>query len=175
MTEAVQSSGVLGTLGINWMLFLAQLINFGLVVFVVYRFIFKSVLKTMDERAKKIGQGLTDADKAKKQLEEAEAHKKAILQAAKREGSGLVEAAKAKAEQEKQKIVDATQAELDKQLEDARARLKHEKEAIVGAIKNEMADLVTLATEKVSAGAVNVAGQRELVKQAIEELENEGV
>ena len=173
MTEP--TTGVLQTLGINWMLFLAQLINFGLVLYVVYRFIFKSVLKTMDDRAKKIGQGLTDADKAKKQLEEAEAHKKAVLQAAKREANGLVDAAKEKAEQEKQKIVDSTQADLDRQLEEARARLKHEKEGIIGAIKNEMADLVTLATEKVSAGAVNVAGQRDLVKQAIDELEAENV
>ncbi|HEU0050434.1 MAG TPA: F0F1 ATP synthase subunit B [Patescibacteria group bacterium] len=174
MNETVQT-GILASLGINWELFIAQLINFALVVVVVWRFIYRPLLKTMDDRAKKISDGLSDADLAKKQLLEAEEEKKSILQYARKESQSLVAEARDQAEIEKQKVLDASKKDLEKQLEDARARLKRDKESIIKAIKNEMADLVTLATEKVAGASVNAAAQHGLIEKAIDELKEEQV
>lgn len=174
MTEAVQT-GILASLGINWKLFIAQLINFALVVVVVWKLIYAPLLKTMEERRKKIDDGLSNAEKAKKQLEEAEEHKKAMVQASRRESQALINEAREKAETEKQRVLDSTQKDLDKQLQDARVRLKKDKEDIVKAIKHEMADLVTLATEKVATKSTNPEAQHRLVEQAITDLETQDV
>jgi len=172
MTEAA-SPGVLQSLGLNWQLFLAQLINFSLVLYVVWRWIYRPLLKIMDARSKKIEQGLANAEAAKKQLAEADTQRKNIAQAARKEGQRLVEEARKKAEQEKGRVMAETEVSLDIQLNDARARLKHEKEAVIGAIKNEMADLISQATEKVAMGAVDQTKQRDLIKQALQDMNKE--
>src|SRR5581483_2231836 len=64
---------VLGTLGINWKLFLAQLINFGIVLFIFWRWVVTPLGKTLTDRQNRIEQGLKNADQteeAKKKFEE---------------------------------------------------------------------------------------------------------
>ena len=165
------SSGILGSLGINGLFFLAQLINFGLVVFVVWRWIYRPLLKIMDERAKKIAGGLNDAELAKRHLAESEVERKKILDATRKESDGLIDEARQSAEQEKTRIMKEAQMSLDQQLDDARVRLRQEKEAIVGAVKYEMAELVTLAAEKVAGEGLDPAAHRTLIKKAIEGLD----
>src|SRR3990167_360095 len=55
---------VLGTLGINWKLFMAQLVNVGIVIFVLSKWVFKPLVKLMDDRVKKIDDGLAHAKEA---------------------------------------------------------------------------------------------------------------
>jgi len=171
MTEPA-SAGVLGTLGINGTFFLAQLVNFGLVVFIVWKWIYKPLLNVMAERSRKIAGGLNDAELAKQQLADAEQRRKALLQTAKGESDALIEEARQSAEQEKHRIMTEAQASLEKQLQDARVRLRQEKEAIIGAVRNELADLVTLATEKVAGDGLDTASQHTLIKKAIDELDD---
>ncbi len=174
MTE-VASTGVIAALGINGKLFLAQLINFALVVFVVWRFVFRPLGSVMDKRAKKINEGLTNADRAKKELAEAEEQKKTLLAAARKEARGIVEEARGKAEEEKQNVVAATKVELERQLEDARGRLKRDKELLVKAIRHEVADLVSLATEKITGKTVSPDAQKKLIEEALDAIEKETV
>ena len=62
MVEAVQttaeSAGVLGKLGVDWRLLIAQFVNFSGVALAVWRWVYRPLLKTMDERAAKIERGL---------------------------------------------------------------------------------------------------------------------
>src|SRR3989338_10025020 len=57
-----ESSSVLGTLGINWKLFLAQLLNFGIVLFVFWKWVVKPLGTTLTKRQERIESGLKNAD-----------------------------------------------------------------------------------------------------------------
>jgi hypothetical protein len=60
--------GLIGTLGLNRDLFFAQLFNFAVVFFVMWRWVYKPLVKAMDERSATIAKGLSDAEAATKAL-----------------------------------------------------------------------------------------------------------
>ena len=98
MIEPQASSSVIETLGINGKLLLAQLINFGIVVFVMWRWVYKPLMKMMDERAKEIAGGLKNAKEAELQLSSASSEKEALLNAARAEAHAILEDGRAKSE-----------------------------------------------------------------------------
>lgn len=170
MTEAV-SAGFLDSFGVNWKQLLAELVNFGVIVFILSRWVFKPVLKTIDDRNKKIEEGVASADLAKKQLADAEAHKQALVAEAKKEARALVMAAKQEADAEREGLKKETQVELDRQLEEAKERLQHEKSAMLQQAKQEVADMVIRVTDQVVAKTIDAKAHRALIQQAIDGLE----
>lgn len=170
MTEATNPSA-LGALGINGKLFLAQLVNFAIVLVVAWKWAYGPLVKAMDAREKKIKQGLKDADTGRRALSEAEEKKERLLQTARIEAHDLVESAKQEAEQERQRIRAAAQEDLDRQLDEARARLRQDKAAMFASLRQEVGDIVMLATEKVTKRAQDADAQRVWIADAIEQLE----
>src|SRR5690606_23254619 len=83
---------------------LAQVINFAIVAFILYRFGFKPVVATMDERQRKIQQGLDYAEEMKKTLAESEKRQSEILREAQQKSQEIIDEARvtAKALVEKQ-------------------------------------------------------------------------
>jgi len=169
MNEAAQT-GLLASLGINWMLLLAQAINFCIVLLVLWRWVYRPLVKAMESRSKKIADGLAKSEEAKKLIAEARAEKDATARQVEKERQSMMQAVKAEAEQERQALQAKTQADIDRQLQEARERLKREKEMTLQAVKNEAADLVALAAEKVTAGAIKPQVQRELVADAMKDV-----
>lgn len=172
MIEPVTQPGVLATLGINAPLFIAQLVNFSVVMLVVWRFIYKPLIKIMDAREKRIADGLLHADQAKRNLADAEATQEAMLKKAHIESQKMIDEAKSAAEKERQTVMVQTQQDLERQLAEAKERLKREKEAMLTAIRNEVTDLVMDATKKVAVESSSPEAQRKLIGQALGQIEN---
>ena len=53
-------SDLAGQFGVNWKFLFAQIANFCIVAFLLYKFAFKPVISSIDERQKKIADGLPD-------------------------------------------------------------------------------------------------------------------
>jgi F-type H+-transporting ATPase subunit b len=115
----------------------AQMLVFAVLVWVTMKFIWPPLTKSLDERAKKIAEGLAAADRAK--LELASANKRVEEQLAQtrdestrriadaeKMAQGLVDAAKRRAEEEGAKIIAAAKAEADQQGMAARDSLREQ-------------------------------------------------
>ena len=70
--ETEAATGPIGALGINLKLFIAQLINFAVILLVLWRFAYKPLLAIMKERQKKIEDSLDNAKKIETRLGQAE-------------------------------------------------------------------------------------------------------
>ena len=70
---------ILNLFGLEGKLFIAQIINFAILLFILKKFLYEPIAKMMEERKAKIKQGLDDAEKAKKTLLEADSKKILIL------------------------------------------------------------------------------------------------
>ena len=68
------------TLGVNWQLFLSQVVSFSIVAFLLHRFAYKPILQVLAERRERIAEGLANAEKIKQKLAEAETTRRALLQ-----------------------------------------------------------------------------------------------
>ncbi len=171
MTEVTTQPGVLELFGLNGKLFLAQLINFTVVIFVVAKWVYKPLLKAIDARAGTIQKGLKDAEEAKRERQAAVADARNAHDQAQVEARALIEVARGEAIAERAKLMAETQVELEHQLNEARARLQEEKLVMTAAFKQEMVELVLAATTKVVAKTLDADGHRVLIEQAIKELE----
>ena len=61
-------AGIMHEFGVEWPFFIAQVVSFSVVAFLLYKFAFKPVLATIDERQSKIEDGLNYADEMKAKL-----------------------------------------------------------------------------------------------------------
>jgi F-type H+-transporting ATPase subunit b len=104
---------ILGSVGFNWHVALANFINFLIILFILNRFFFGKLGKTLDERRRVIQKGITNAEEAAKALSRAEEKKKEIIHDARKEGHAIIEEAKAQGEAFALSIKDASQKEAE--------------------------------------------------------------
>lgn len=124
-------------------------IAFLVVVFVLGKFAWPSILKSIKEREESIEDALQAAEKAKKQLEELkEGNEKLIAEARQERDTMLKEAREVKesiiAEAKEKAVVEA-----DKVIAASRESIRNEKAAAIAEIKTQVAELSVLVAEKI--------------------------
>jgi F-type H+-transporting ATPase subunit b len=148
----------------------AQLVVFFILAWVTMTFVWPPIVKALDERAKKIADGLSAADKAKadlsaanKRVEEQLAQTRAdsgkLLADAEKRAQAIVEEAKKRAEEEGAKIVAAAKAEAEQQSIKARE-----------ALREQVAVLAVRGAEQILKTEVNAAVHAQLLSRLGEEL-----
>ncbi|MDB9774672.1 F0F1 ATP synthase subunit B [Vicingaceae bacterium] len=124
-------------------------IAFLVVVFVLGKFAWPSILKSIKEREESIEDALQAAEKAKEQLEELkEGNEKLIAEARQERDTMLKEAREVKesiiAEAKEKAVVEA-----DKVIAASRESIRNEKAAAIAEIKTQVAELSVLVAEKI--------------------------
>lgn len=160
-------SELLTSLGIDWKLFIAQLVNFGILLFILYKFAYKPVLKMLDDRTEKIEKGLADAEESGKKLKEIEEKEKNVLIEAKKEAKNIIRKAEDQAEINKAELVEIAQTESDKIIEKAKKVASEEKDKMMADVKGEVSALVAVAVEKVIDEKMNDDKDAQIVKEVI--------
>lgn len=88
---------ILGSVGFNWHVAIANFINFLIILFLLNKFFFGKIGKVIQTRHDVIERGLSQASDAEKALANAEEEKKKIVKDAKVEGHSIIEESKANA------------------------------------------------------------------------------
>lgn len=148
-----------------------QIINFGIVVGALSFFVYKPILKTIDERADKIKDGLEAAEKNIKLQSDAEVEKDQIISEAKKEATKIKNAAKSEAEA----ILSEAQSKAQKE---SKAYMAKQKDAFAAqmvadgkTLEKKVATLVASATEAVlkdTVGSIKV--QQSVIDKQIKDL-----
>jgi F-type H+-transporting ATPase subunit b len=113
----------------------AQAAVFGLFIWFTARFVWPPLMRAVEDRQKKIADGLAAAEKGNRALEEASAKRdeelkgaraqaQDILNAANKQGAQAVEQARVQAKAEAERIVTAAKADVDRQIQHAREELR---------------------------------------------------
>lgn len=160
---------LLDKLGIDWRLLIAQLVNFLILVFVLYKFLYKPVLNLLDNRKEKIEKGLRDAEKLGEELEKTKELQRKEIQKAREEGRVMIEEAQAAAERAGQEIKIKAKTEVEKLIGAAKTQIIQEKEKMLQEIKNQTATLVIAAVEKVVGKNFDNKMQQKLIEDGIKE------
>lgn len=169
--SSTESSGnVFSALGIDWKLLIIQIVAFLILVWILKRYVYPFLIKSVDERQAKIEESTLAADEAKAKAEAAEADieklmvrarkdAKDIVATAKDEATAAVEAAEAKAMTRADKIVASAKEQIDKDVIAAQKTLH-----------NQTIDLVASATEKILGSTVDNKIDQKVVAKAIEDV-----
>lgn len=134
--------------GIEGHLLIAQLVNFGVLLVALIYFLYKPVMKTLDERRKVIAKGVEDAQEASEAL--AGAHEKAagIERAAEEDAEALVKRAREEATAERERLMKEAHDRAEGIEKDAQARAKEAHDRALRESEKEIARLAILAAEK---------------------------
>jgi F-type H+-transporting ATPase subunit b len=149
---------------------IVQIIVFLLLVAFTMKFIWPPIATALDERARKIADGLAAADKAKAELSvanqrvESELAKSrtetaALLADAERRGQAIVEEAKSRATEEANKIIAAARTEAQQQSVKAR-----------DVLREQVAALAVKGAEQILRKEVNAGVHAELLSRLKTEL-----
>jgi len=158
----------LANLGIDWKLFAAQAVNFLILLWVLKRFAYKPMLDFLEKRSDRIDKGLKDAEAATKKLSEMGEKEKKVLKEARSEAKALIESAETAAQKRDAERLAETELKTKRFLEEARTKIEEEKVKAVSEAKQEIAEVVIVAVEKVLREKMDTTKDRELIKQMVE-------
>lgn len=137
--------------GLSWPFFLAQVLNFLIVAFILWKFAFKPVLATIGERQQKIESGLKYAEEMKAKLEAAQVEIEAKTKEALVQGRLIVadaqKAAKEFADRQQKEAAEKSAGILAK----AQEAIELEKRKMLAEARGEIARLVVATAERVLA------------------------
>src|SRR3989338_2416248 len=170
-TEVAQEAAhteesLLGTLGINWKLFVAQLVNFGIVLFVFWKWIVKPLGKTLTDRQNRIEQGLKNATMMDEEQKKFEEQKAADMRKVRTEADQIIRQATDSATKMKQEIIHEAQTQSDKLLVQAKQSIESEKQQMLKEVKTEVATLVVAASEKILRSKLDPRKDHELINES---------
>lgn len=161
---------ILNLFGVDWKLMLAQLINFAIVVAILWYFALKPLTQTMKTRSEDIAKGLDDAEEAAKRLEKVEQDVKAKLQEAKAEAGKILEMAKKQAEESKHANVAKTKEEIEILIRKAKQQIANEKDSMIVEVRGEVADMVVRALDKILSGGLSKELDKKYIDKVLKDL-----
>ena len=158
------------TFGWNPWLFLSQVISFVIVALLLRHFAYKPILAVLEERRRRIEEGLINADKIKKELAEAEKRYQEIVAKANADAQRMIDEARESsahlAERKQQEAVAAAEQIMAKARE--AAALEHER--TMESMKRELGRLVVETTAKVTGKILTSEDQARLQEEAARQV-----
>lgn len=156
--------------GINWKLMIAQLVNFGVIFFVLRAFVYKPVLKLLDERKKKIEDGLSFAEKAKSELSSIETLKADEMKKAQKQGIEIVKTAELSAVKVRDEIVAGGELEKQKLIATGKALIAEQKNRMEKGVYEQAVGLVEASLTKVLGKKEFKAEEKELIAETVSSI-----
>lgn len=150
-------------LGFNLVNFIFTIVNFLLVFWILKRFLFKPLLRVLEERKKKVEEGLAKTAQAENELATAGEEADSIIAQAEVEAKKIAQ----EAEEAKVALLRETQYQTEQMIKEAHRGLEIEKEKIRAEMENQLIDLVSVAVDRVLDEVVGEEEQRILVEKAV--------
>ena len=157
-------------LGIDWKLLIAQIVNFLIVLGVLYRFLYRPLVKHLADRKERIDRSLQEAQRIEEELKAIQGKKAEAELEAKRKAQEIVDEAMKEAGVRRQEILERVKAEAAEAVTAAKRQLEAEREAALSDVRREAARLITLATTRVVGKLKPGDIDKQLVAEAVDEL-----
>lgn len=157
-------------LGIDWKLLIAQIINFAILLVVLYKFVYHPVLAMLEKRSKMIEKGIEDAKKSEELAKNIDAERALKLAEAERKVGALLNQAKTDAESMKKSILEEASRQSEDLLKRAQFQIAEEKGKMVEEAKREVIDYAVLAAAKILEKEFDAAHQKKLTEAVAKEI-----
>jgi F-type H+-transporting ATPase subunit b len=169
-TSTPAQGGLFDALGIDWKMLILQIIAFLLLVWLLGKFVYPWLIKSVDERQAGIDAVMKAANEAKVTALHTEAQVEKLLEKARLDASDIVATAKIESVAALAASEEKAKKRSDQIIADAQAEIHKEVVAAKAALHNETIDLIALATEKVVGKTLSGKIDNELIKDTLEAI-----
>jgi F-type H+-transporting ATPase subunit b len=147
------------------------LICFAITFFVLKRFAFGPIQRTIDTRRERILNAVEEADKAREEARELLEQHRALIAEGKGEAAEILADARKVADAQIARVKEESEADRQRRLEETRREIESETKRSLDQIRSEIADLTLEATTRVTGKVLDAEDQRRLIDEAISELD----
>ena len=148
-----------------------QAINFGILLFILIKLLYKPLLTKMNERSEAIRSSLEEAKAARAEAERERAEHAAKLQASLAEAQSIRATALKEAAEEQRRLVEGARAEAARLVEAARNEMAQDVRRARQELRQEVADLATGVAERLIRKSLRDEDHRRIVDDAINRVE----
>lgn len=166
-SAAEEAPGGLAALGLSLPGLITQLVNFTILLVVLRLFLWKPILSMLDERKRRIEEGLRASEAAASAAEASQSAARAALEEARAEGRDLVARAQETAGRLRAELEQQARADADRIVERARQEMEQERLQAVQALRAEFADLTVRAAERVVGQSLDRAAHQRLIDEVL--------
>lgn len=167
-------SELFNNLGIDVRLLLAQTVNFLLVLWLLNRFVFKKVLKFLDERKQGIEKGVELTMRAKREIERIGEARKVAMGKARELAESMVAQAKSTGAVAEKEIVARARATAETLLKKSKEEAERKKQDALKEAETEMQKRAFLLAEKVLSRSLTTEDQARMGQELLKEVQEHG-
>jgi len=147
------------------------LICFGITFYVLKRFAFGPIQRTIEERRDRIRSAVDEADRARNDARALLEEHRQLIGQAKGEAAGILADARKVADSQLERVKQEAEEERQRRLDETRRQIDAETKRSLDLIRTEVADLTLAATARVTGKVLDAEDQRRLIDEAISELD----
>lgn len=152
-------------LGLNLGYLFVQIFNFIVIFLILTAFVYRPILNLLDERRKRIAQGLEDAKVAAEARENAEQEAKAIISKAQAEAAERMQEATERAALAEKDLVAEAEKEAERIHQEAITEASQERERILSEVRGQIAALSMAAAQRLIGDALDEKRQHALIEE----------
>jgi F-type H+-transporting ATPase subunit b len=152
---------------------LVAIVQFGLLFFLLQKFLWGPILRTLRTRAEKIREGLDAAEAAKREREQMTQEVERLLGEARREAQAIAERSTKAAEDAAAGIRAEARTEGDRIRERARTDAEQLHRQALAELRSEVASLAVLAASRILGKEVDASAHQTLIERSIDEAGGE--
>jgi F-type H+-transporting ATPase subunit b len=168
---AQEEDGSSGLIEVVPGLMIWTLICFAITFFVLKRYAFGPIQRTIDERRDRIRKAVDEADRARAEARSLLEEHRQLIGQAKGEAAGILADARKVADAQIERVKHEAEEERLRRLEETRRQIEAETKRSLDQIRTEVADLTLAATTRVTGKVLDAEDQRRLIDEAIAELD----
>ena len=165
--HAAEEAGGIAALGLNLPGLIAQLVNFTILLIVLRLFLFKPIMKVVDERKRRIEEGLQASEQAAHAAEQSQDESRRVLEEARAEGRELIQRAQETSGRLREELETQARRDADQIVERARAEMALESQRAIQALRSEFADLTVRAAERVVGQSLDRDAHQRLIDEVL--------
>ena len=152
---------------------LVAIVQFLILFFLLQRFLWGPIQKTLQARADRIREGLEAAEAAKRDRTQMKAETEKLLTEARREAAAIAERATKAAELAAADIRAQAKTEADRLRERAKVEADQLHQQALAQLRSEVASMAVLAASKILGREVDANTHRSLIERSIDEAGSE--
>lgn len=149
---------------------IGQMITFALLVWFTMKYIWPPLFDALEERKKRIADGLSAAEKGQENMRLAEKKAKGVLKDAKEQSSEIVNQAHKRANEIVEESKDNAKKEGDRLIVAANARIEQELHQAREGMRQEVAALAFSAAEQILGAEIDIAKHQDIVNKVSNQL-----
>jgi F-type H+-transporting ATPase subunit b len=147
------------------------IVAFLITLYVLKRWAFGPIQKTIDERRERIRQSLAEADHAREEARKLLEEHRRLIAEARHEAEEIRNDVRRDAELLRDRAREEVEADRQRRLQETLRQIEAETTRALAQIRQEVAELTVQATAKVTGKVLDSADQRRLIDEAISSLD----